>query len=119
MSWQEISEQDWERIPSEQPQEPDDVDQMLDAVAAGKIICYTPKDDQDATGKRLSLARRAKRRGFTIEIRPHGGQLAIRKAGEIVSQPAQPETGIEDDTPPAPRKRGRKATGTGSESTER
>ncbi len=103
--WQEISEKDWELIPTKQAKEPDEVDQMLDAVAEGKIIRYTPKDEKDAIGKRLSLGRRAKGRGFTIEIRAHGGQLAVRKTGEVVSQPAQPaEVGVEDDTPPAPRR---------------
>ena len=80
---------------------------MLDAVAEGKIIRYTPKDEKDAIGKRLSLGRRAKGRGLTIEIRAHGGQLAVRRTGGIVSQPAQPaENGVEGDTPPV-RRRGR------------
>ena len=105
--WQEISEKDWELIPTKQAKAPDEVDQMLDAVAAGKIIRYTPKDEKDAIGKRLSLGRRAKGRGITLEIRAHGGQLAVRKTGELVSQPAQPaEVGVADDTPPA-RRRGR------------
>lgn len=103
MSWQEIGEKDWELIPGKQAKAPDEVDRMLDAVAAGKIIRYTPKDERDATGKRLALGRRAKRRGFTIEVRAHSGQLAVRKTGDVVSQPAQPtELGVEDDTPPAP-----------------
>ncbi len=105
--WQEISEKDWELIPAKKTKEPDEVDQMLDAVAEGKIIRYTPKDEKDAIGKRLSLGRRAKGRGLTIEIRAHGGQLAVRKTGEVTSQPAQPaELGVADDTPPA-RRRGR------------
>ncbi len=118
--WQEISEKDWELIPAKKTKEPDEVDQMLDAVAEGKIIRYTPKDEKDAIGKRLSLGRRAKSRGFTIEIRAHSGQLAVRKTGEVVSQPAQPaETGVEDDTPPAPRRgRPRKRATTGEASDE-
>ena len=106
MSWQEISEKDWELIPTKNQKEPDEVDQMLDAIARGKIIRYTPKDEKDATGKRLSLARCAKRRGFTIELRrTHEGQLAVRKTGDTVSQLAQPtEIGVEDDTPPVPRR---------------
>ncbi len=105
--WQEISEKDWGLIPAKKTKEPDEVDQMLDAVAEGKIIRYTPKDEKDAIGKRLSLGRRAKGRGFTIEIRVHGGQLAVRKTGEVVSQLSQPaEIGVADDTPPV-RRRGR------------
>ncbi len=106
MGWQEISEKDWELIPTKDQKEPDEVDQMLDAIVQGKIIRYMPKDEKDATGKRLSLARRAKRRGFTIELRrTHEGQLAVRKTGEVVSQLASPtEIGVEDDTPPAPRR---------------
>ncbi len=103
--WQEISEKDWELIPARKTKESDEVDQMLDAVAEGKIIRYTPKDEKDAIGKRLSLGRRAKGRGLTIEIRAHGGQLAVCKTGEVVSQPAQPaEMGVEDAAPPAPRR---------------
>lgn len=108
MSWQEISDRDWDLIPGKAAKETDEIDQMLDQVEQGKIIRYTVKGDKDAVSKRLSFGRRAKRRGFTIEIRAHGGQLAVRKTGGITAQPERPATGVQDDTPPetpTPRRR--------------
>ncbi len=62
---------------------------MLDAIEAGESVEYESDDPKDRTGKRLSLARRARRRGFTLEIRYNGQQMAVRKGGEVAPEEPQ------------------------------
>ncbi len=104
IAWTEVNPQQFETYPSPTPLKgPDELDAVLDSVAAGKTVEITLVDDSVIRGRRLALGRRAKARGLTLQMRSHGNKLIVRQAGP--AQPAPEEQGPHPEQPRAPRKR--------------
>ncbi len=104
-----IDEEGWNAIPPKLSRKPDELDSVIDELEHGNIIRLTAADEKDLRGKRLTIGRRATKRGFKVEIRTQGLTIAVRKReartgeGESFFPPDAP-----DVPAPALKKRGRK-----------
>ncbi len=95
-----ITEEEWDALaPVKQP---DAWDQLLDELEQGRIVRLPVADEKALRGTRLTLGRRAAKRGFKVDIRTQDTALAVRKREEA---PTPPEVA---ETAPVPRRRGRK-----------
>ena len=76
VEWQELdaATSDACPVPTKQSEGDADWEQIVAALAAGKVVKLPYTDDKELRGKRLSLGRRAVRRGFEVELR-YGGRL--------------------------------------------
>lgn len=86
MEFQEISEKEFEQL--ERPKGPTkkidpQVEALLSALQAGKIVRIPIASEKELKGKRLSIGRRAMSRGFKVEFRYGEGFLAVRKVQEL------------------------------------
>jgi hypothetical protein len=72
-----IAEDTWELYAP--VKEPDPWEPLMQDLAAGKIICLPYSDPRDRRAKRLSIARRARSRGFGTEARYTESELAVRR----------------------------------------
>src|SRR4051794_25606846 len=82
-----INEEDWNALPAKQTRKPDDVDSMIDELERGRIVRLTAADEKDLRGKRLTIGRRATKRGFKVEIRTKDLTIAVRKKDEPATPP--------------------------------
>jgi len=60
----------------------DDIDDVLDAVAAGKTVQLTLDEGTGIRDRRMSIGRRAKKRGFGVEMRYLENRIIVRKKGD-------------------------------------
>jgi hypothetical protein len=72
-----VSEDTWDLFAP--VQEPDPWEPLLQDVAAGKVVCLHYADPKDRRAKRLTIALKARRRGFKTEVRYTDSELAIRR----------------------------------------
>ncbi len=92
MEWTEVDPLLFDAYPSPQPLKgPDDMDAVLDAVAAGKTVEVTLADDSVVRGRRMSLGRRAKARGLVLQMRAQANKLIVRQEGAAEPQPEKPQ----------------------------
>jgi hypothetical protein len=101
-----INEEEWSDLPSKQSRKPDELDAAIDELERGNIIRLKAIDEKDLRGKRLTIGRRATKRGFKVEIRTKDLTIAVRKKEE----PATPPSMLA-----VPTKRGRKRQNTPAE----
>ena len=95
-----ITEEEWDALtPVKQP---DTWDKLLDELEQGRIVRLPVADEKALRGTRLTLGRRAAKRGFKVDIRSQDTTLAVRKREEAATPPEVAETA------PAPRRRGRR-----------
>ena len=93
-----ITEEEWDALaPVKQP---DTWDQLLDELEQGRIVRLPVADEKALRGTRLTLGRRAAKRGFKVDIRTQDTTLAVRKREEAATPPRE-------EAAPAPRRRGR------------
>lgn len=79
LQWNEVESRQFEHYPAPQQKDPDDLDRVMDALAAGKTIEITVQNEADVRGRRMALGRRAKRRGFSVEMRYAGSKIIVRR----------------------------------------
>jgi len=100
MEWTEVDPQHFETYPSPKPAKgPDDIDAVIALVAAGKTVEITLDDEKALRGRRMSLGRRAKLLGMTIQMRYQGNKIIVRQktdAGE--SAPVEVASTEQDET---------------------
>lgn len=97
VEWTEVEPGDFEKYLDPKPVKGrDSMDDVLDAVAAGKTIELTLVDANARRGRRMSLARRAKVRGLVLQMRSLDNKIIVRQEGASEPQPEKPR---------APRKR--------------
>lgn len=97
VEWTAVDPQKFENYPDPKPVKgPNDIDAILDAVAAGKTIELLLADTNALRGRRMSLARRAKVRGLVLQMRSLDNKIIVRQEGSAEPQPEKPR---------APRKR--------------
>ncbi len=77
VDYREISPEDWQKLQASTKRSP--WDELLDAVSAGKIMQVDIADSKQQRGTRMTLSRRAKQRGITLEYRPTDTGLAVRQ----------------------------------------
>ncbi len=77
VDYREISPEDWKTLESSAKKSP--WDELLDEVSVGKIMQIDIADSKQQRGTRMSLSRRAKKRGITLEYRPTETGLAVRQ----------------------------------------
>ncbi len=84
IEWAEVDPQIFDTYPNPKPAKGrDDIDEALDAVAAGKTVVLTLEDEQRMRGRRMSLGRRAKQRGLTLDMRYQDTRIVVRQRGSI------------------------------------
>jgi len=80
VQWTEVDPTEFETYPAAKPAKGrDDIDDILDAVAAGHTVRLTLDGDAGLRGRRMSLGRRAKKRGFSIEMRYQENRIVVRQ----------------------------------------
>ncbi len=89
VEFHEISEKEWEKMPPPQPSKPPNQwEDVLEAVAAGKIVKI--KVGEKHKGVRIGLARTAaSRRNMKLQFRLENGELAVRKDDRLI-EPKEP-----------------------------
>ena len=95
-----ITEEEWDALTPVKP--PDAWDQLLDELEQGRIVRLPVADEKALRGTRLTLGRRAAKRGVKVDIRTQDNTIAVRRRAE---PPTPPEVA---ETAPAPRRRGRR-----------
>jgi hypothetical protein len=88
VDYREISPEDWQKLESSTKQSP--WDEFLDAVSAGKIMQVDMDDPKKQRGTRMTLSRRAKQRGITLEYRPTATGLAVRQNTDLPASTSGP-----------------------------
>ena len=107
VQWTEVDPTEFETYPAAKPAKGrDDIDDILDAVAAGQTVRLTLDGDAGLRGRRMSLGRRAKKRGFSIETRYQENRIIVRQKMSVAtdSAPEEPratEPEAEPQTAPA------------------
>ena len=116
VEWQELDAAAFDALPArtKPPKGDADWEAILGALEAGKVVKLPYQDEKELRGKRLSLGRRAIRRGFRVELRYGDGFIAARKSGHVVTDgppaaeevdPALAEPGEATEEKPARRRR--------------
>ncbi len=113
IEWAEVDPQVFDTYLSQKPAKGrDDIDDALDAVAAGKTVQLTLEDEQKMRGRRMSLGRRAKQRGIALQMRYQENRIIVRQAGTADEEPSEQAEQLEQleqleqpATPRAARKR--------------
>ena len=93
VEYTEISEDAWNQIPEQRPQQPDVWEPLLADLSQGKIVSLPYSDPKDRRSKRLSNARRAWSWGFKTEARYTDSHLAVKRTDTAAPPPppdAQP-----------------------------
>ncbi len=83
MEFKELTEKQWESLPSSKPKVQNPWDEVLGKLESGKIVQLEVPDDK-IRGTRIGLARSATFRGMKLEFRVSGNTLAVRKSDKPV-----------------------------------
>lgn len=91
VQWEEISEQEFAQLP--EPTQPGpkvdhEWEELLSRLDQGGTVRIPITDEKSKKGTRLSLGRRAARRGFKVSIRYGEGFMAARKSDEALTPKA-------------------------------
>jgi len=83
IEWTDVDPQRFETYPSPKPVKgPDDIDAVIALVAAGKTVEITLGDEKALRGRRMSLGRRAKQQGLTLDMRYEGNKIVVRQKSD-------------------------------------
>jgi len=91
VDYREISPEDWQKLEASVNRSP--WDELLDKVSAGKIMQVDMDDPKKQRGTRMTLSRRAKQRGITLEYRPTETGLAVRQNDSPAATSGQGKSG--------------------------
>lgn len=71
----------WEKLAPPKAEKPaDKYTPVLDALESGEIIQIETKDDTEAKGIRISIGRKSRVRGFSVEYRIDGRTIYAKKS---------------------------------------
>jgi hypothetical protein len=83
VSFRELKDEEFEKIPSPKPPKPPNQwDEVLGVLESGKAVDLEVPENK-LRGTRIGLARAASSRGMKLEFRPHDDQLAVRSVGPM------------------------------------
>jgi len=106
VQWAEVDPTEFETYPAVKPAKGrDDIDDILDAVAAGQTVRLTLDGDAGLRGRRMSLGRRAKKRGFSLDMRYQENRIVVRQkttaTDSASEEPTATEPAVEPQSAPA------------------
>jgi hypothetical protein len=90
LQWNEVDAAQFDQYPAPQQKQPDDLDRVMDALAAGKTVEITVNNESDVRGRRMALGRRAKQRGFGIEMRYAANKIIVRRSNTPIEAGGAP-----------------------------
>ena len=82
IQWAEVDPAQFDTYPGRQHKEPDDLDRVMDALCEGKTVELTVDGESAVRGRRMALGRRAKARGFAIEMRYQDDRIIVRRSAD-------------------------------------
>lgn len=82
LQWNEVDSDQFEQYPAPQQKQPDELDRVMDALADGKTVEIVVQSEADVRGRRMALGRRAKQRGFAIEMRYAANKIVVRRSSD-------------------------------------
>ena len=81
VQWTEVDPTEFENYPArDKGRAPYELDDVMAALQAGRTVELTLPDEKAVRGRRMALGRRAKTRGFGIQMRYRGNQMIVRRA---------------------------------------
>ena len=85
--WEVADKSAFDQLPPRTQQKPGDPEweEIVTALEAGDDVRLPYGDEKEMRGLRLSVGRRARRRGFRVELRYGDGFLIARKSGDSAS----------------------------------
>ena len=107
--WERVDRSEFDRLPPRTQQKPADPEweDILADLEAGEAVRFRYADEKEMRGLRLSIGRRANRRGFKVELRYGDGYLIAQRieaaspaatdgtaaGAEVVGEGARPRRG--------------------------
>ena len=107
--WERVDRSEFDRLPPRTQQKPPDPEweDSLTELEAGNTVRFPYADEKEMRGLRLSIGRRANRRGFKVELRYGDGYLIAQRIeaaspaatdgtaaeAEVVGEGARPRRG--------------------------
>jgi len=93
IEWTDVDPQVFETYPSPKSLKGlDDIDAVIQAIAAGKTVEMTLADASAVRGRRMVLGRRAKQRGLVLDMRYQGTKIIVRQKTVVDGTPDEPST---------------------------
>src|SRR5437870_12612790 len=80
VDYSEMSEDEWNQLPSGKEKQPDQWEPLLADLSRGKIVSLPYADPKDRRAKRMTIARRAYGCGFKTEARYTESHMALRRS---------------------------------------
>ena len=90
LQWNEVDANQFDQYPAPQQKQPDDLDRVMDALAGGRTVEITVNNESDVRGRRMALGRRAKQRGFSIEMRYAANKIIVRRSNTPIEAGGAP-----------------------------
>jgi hypothetical protein len=101
LQWTEVDPSEFEDYPDTTKQRaPDELDDVMAAIQAGRTVELTLDDEKAVRGRRMALGRRAKSRGFPIQMRYRDNRIIVRRATDndtATDAPLQSQPATEGD----------------------
>jgi hypothetical protein len=81
LQWSEVEPAEFDNYPTlEKGRAPNELDDVMAALQSGRTVELTLADEKAVRGRRLALGRRAKSRGFPIQMRYSENRIIVRRA---------------------------------------
>ncbi len=98
VQWTEVDPSEFDNYPTAKPAKARDaIDDVLDGVAEGKTVLITLDEGTGIRGRRMSIGRRAKKRGFSVEMRYQENRIIVRKKGDGVDEASEAPSNTEPE----------------------
>ena len=92
VQWEELDAAAFDALPqpAKPPKGDDEWEELIAALERGKAVKLPYGDEKELRGRRLSLGRRAIRRGFKVDLRYGDGFVAARRRADGAEPDQQP-----------------------------
>jgi hypothetical protein len=81
LQWTEVDPAEFENYPTlDKGRASDELDDVMAALQSGRTVELTLDDEKAVRGRRMALGRRAKSRGFPIQMRYRENRIIVRRA---------------------------------------
>src|SRR5690348_482049 len=106
VQWTEVDPAEFENYPARaKGRAPDELDDVMAALQAGRTVELTLPHEKAVRGRRMALGRRAKTRGFGIQMRYRENRIIARRADSEAGASAAPAQSQPADQPRRGRSR--------------
>ncbi len=101
VQWTEVDPAEFDKYPAAKPPKARDaIDDVLDGVAVGKTVQLTLDEGTGIRGRRMSIGRRAKKRGFSVEMRYLENRIIVRKKDAAADTTSEEPSNTEPEAEP-------------------